>query len=289
LAGDRDEIVETTAQSERLAQELRQSAITVEPKTGHMLHYFAVNRIVEAIDRATLAIKNRDGAPSGARAVIFDIDGTLVDSVDLHAHAWQEAFRDFGHEIEFDVIRHQIGKGADQLMPALLSKAKIAAHGEALEQHRSTLFKARYLPRVVAFPQVRNLFERLRVDGKRIVLASSAKKDEIDVYKKIAGIADLIETDVSDDDVSKSKPHSDIFATAIKKLVDLAPSDLIAVGDAPYDAEAAGKVGIRTVGVLCGGFPKEELKTAGCVAIYRDPNDLLLHYDRWADTRSYRS
>jgi phosphoglycolate phosphatase-like HAD superfamily hydrolase/pimeloyl-ACP methyl ester carboxylesterase len=287
VAGERDEIVETEAQSERLAKVLRQSAMTIEPETGHMVHYFALDRIVEAVDRIADTAKARDAAPSGARAIIFDIDGTLVDSVDLHAEAWQEALRDFGHDIEFDVIRHQIGKGGDQLMPALLSKAEIAAHGEALEQHRSTLFKARYLSRVVAFPQVRTLFERLRADGKRIVLASSAKKDEIAVYKKIAGITDLVETEVSGDDVSKSKPHGDIFAVAIKKLANLGIGDIIAVGDTPYDAAAAAKAGIRTVGVLCGGFPKKELTAAGCFAIYQDPKDLLLHYDRWTVTAAH--
>ena len=284
VAGERDEIVETEAQSDRLAKILRQSALTIEPETGHMVHYFALDRIVEAVERIAGTPKARGGVRSLARAVIFDIDGTLVDSVNLHAEAWQEAFHDFGHEIGFDVIRHQIGKGSDQLMPSLLSKAEIAEHGEALEQHRSALFKARYLSRVAAFPQVRELFERLRADGKRIVLASSAKKNEIAIYKEIAGITDLVETEVSGDDVSRSKPHGDIYAAAIKKLADLVPSDVIAVGDTPYDAEAAGQAGIRTVGVLCGGFPKEELRAAGCSAIYRDPKDLLLHYDHWTVT-----
>lgn len=117
------------------------------------------------------------------RAVIFDIDGTLVDSVDLHARAWQEAFRHFGREIPFEQIRSQIGKGGDQLLPVFLSEAEIRKFGKELEEYRSNLFKREYLPLVRPFPKVRELFEKLRSDGKQIALASSAKGDELEAYK----------------------------------------------------------------------------------------------------------
>jgi HAD superfamily hydrolase (TIGR01509 family) len=223
-----------------------------------------------------------DGPLPVSKAVIFDIDGTLVDSVDLHAKAWQEAFHDFGHDIEFANIRRQIGKGGDQLMPIFMSKDELADRGEALEKHRSALFKKRYLPHVVAFPHVRALLQKLRGDGKRIILASSAKESEIAIYKKIAGITDLVEIEVSADDVEKSKPHGDIFASAMSKLPGLAPADIIVVGDTPYDAEAAAKVGLKTIGVLCGGFSEDSLCEAGCVAIYKDPKHMLDNYERWA-------
>ncbi len=213
-----------------------------------------------------------------SEAVIFDVDGTLVDTVDLHAKAWQEAFRDFGHEVGFQEVRSQIGKGGDQLMPVFLSRDELEQKGEALEEHRGKILRERYLPRVTAFPQVRELFERLRRDGKRIALASSAKEDELEVYKKVARIEDLIQTETSSDDAEKSKPHPDIFEAAMKRLGDLRPEDVIVVGDAPYDAEAAGKAGLRTIGLLCGGFPEEELRKAGCIAIYKDPADLLARY-----------
>ena len=119
-------------------------------------------------------------------AVIFDIDGTIVDSVDLHARAWQRAFAKFGKNIAFEAIRTQIGKGADQLMPVYFSKQELEHFGEEMETYRGELFKEEYLPKVKAFPKVRQLFERLRGDNKLISLASSAKKDELVRYKEIA-------------------------------------------------------------------------------------------------------
>ncbi|MBV9862330.1 MAG: HAD family hydrolase [Alphaproteobacteria bacterium] len=211
-------------------------------------------------------------------AVVFDIDGTLVDSVDLHARAWQEAFARFGHRVGYGEVRSQIGKGGDQLMPVFLSQDEIDHRGEEIETWRSDLFKRRYLPRVQAFPEVRELFERVRRNGQRIALASSAKGDELAIYKKIAGIEDLVDDETSSDDAEKSKPHPDIFEAALERL-GVAPERAVAVGDSPYDAEAAGKIGLRTIGVLCGGFPEADLRAAGCIAIYRDPADLLLRFD----------
>jgi HAD superfamily hydrolase (TIGR01549 family) len=223
--------------------------------------------------------------PSGAgetkliTAVIFDVDGTLVDSVDLHARAWQEAFAHFGKQIEYERVRSQIGKGGDQLMPVFLSKEELEEFGQELEKYRGELFKREYMPRVRAFPKVRELFERIRRDGKRIALASSAKGDELETYKKIANISDLVEEETSKDDADKSKPQPDIFEAALAMLDHPSESDVIVVGDTPYDAEAAGKAGLRTIGVLSGGFPEADLRAAGCVRIYKDPADLLAHYD----------
>jgi HAD superfamily hydrolase (TIGR01549 family) len=213
------------------------------------------------------------------RAVIFDVDGTLVDSVDLHARAWQDAFRDFGHEFGFAEIRGQIGKGGDQLLPVFLSDEELAAKGDALEKHRASILKERYLPQIKAFPQVRALFERLLADGKRIALASSAKEEELQRYKDIAQIDDLIDTETSSDDAEKSKPNPDIFEAALQRLNPIDPARALVVGDTPYDAEAAAKAGLRTVGLLCGGWHEAELRKAGCIAVFQDPADLLARYD----------
>jgi len=213
------------------------------------------------------------------KAVIFDIDGTLVDSVDFHAKAWQEAFAHFGHEVALEDVRSQIGKGGDQLMPVFLSKKEIDRRGPEIEEYRSDLFKERYLPRVRAFPAVRDLIKRIILNGQRIALGSSAKGDELSTYKKIARIEDLIDEETSSDDASRSKPHPDIFEAALKKL-GLEANEAIVVGDSPYDAEAAGKLGLRTLAVLCGGFPEADLRTAGCIAIYRDPADMLMRFDQ---------
>jgi HAD superfamily hydrolase (TIGR01509 family) len=213
------------------------------------------------------------------KAVIFDVDGTIVDSVDLHTKAWKMAFEKFGKEISFVAIRRQIGKGADQLLPVFFSREELDQFGEELDSYRSEVFKRAYLPKVKAFPNVRELFERIKQDGKQIALASSAKEDELKEYKKIAKIDDLVEAETSSGDVKKSKPYPDIFAAALEQLGNIAPDQVIAIGDTPYDAHAAGKINVHVIGVLCGGWNKEQLRQAGCVAIYREPADLLVHYD----------
>ncbi|MHB1556462.1 MAG: HAD family hydrolase [Isosphaeraceae bacterium] len=212
-------------------------------------------------------------------AVIFDIDGTLIDSVDLHAEAWRVALGHFGHDRPFDRVRAQIGKGGDLLMADLLPKDEVRRRGEEIERFRLDLFRREYLPRVRPFPKVRELFERILADGRRIALASSARQEELARYKEIAGVADLLHAETSSDDAERSKPHPDIFEAALDRLKGLAADRVIAVGNTPYDGQAAGKAGLRTVGMLCGGWPEDALRRAGCVAIYRDPVDLLSRDD----------
>ena len=212
-------------------------------------------------------------------AVIFDIDGTLVDSVDLHAEAWRVSFARFGKKVTFEEVRRQIGKGGDQLMPVFLSPKELDKFGEELEQFRSDLFKKEFLPRVKPFPCVPQLFQRIRRDDKRIALASSAKGDELKTYKAIAGIEDLVEAETSSDDAEKSKPYPDIFHAALAELGDVRPDNVMVVGDTIYDAEAAGKAHLRTIGVMCGGWSEKDLSRAGCIAVYRDPADLLDGYE----------
>ncbi len=214
------------------------------------------------------------------KAIIFDIDGTLLDSVDLHAQAWREAFQHFGHDIPFEDIRGQIGKGGDQLLPVFLSPAELKTKGHSLEQFRARLFKEKYLPKVKPFPCVRELFQAVKAHGQKTALASSAKGDELKTFERIANIEDLVQVETSSGDAERSKPHPDIFEAALARLgPDVRPQDAIVVGDSPHDAEGAKRAGLRTVGVLCGGFPESALKAAGCIAIFRDPEDLLRSYD----------
>jgi beta-phosphoglucomutase-like phosphatase (HAD superfamily) len=212
-------------------------------------------------------------------AVIFDIDGTIVDSVTLHAKAWQKTFAKFGKNISLEAIRSQIGKGGDQLLPVFFSKRELDEFGKRLETCRGKLFKREYLCKVKGFPKVRELFERIKQDNKQIALASSAKKDELQKYRQIAQIDDLVESAASSDDVARSKPCPDIFEAALEHLGNLAPENVIAVGDTPYDAEAAAKAKVSCIGLLCGGWTQAQLHRAGCIAIYRDPADLLARYE----------
>jgi phosphoglycolate phosphatase-like HAD superfamily hydrolase len=139
------------------------------------------------------------------------------------------------------------------------------------------LFKSKFLPQVTGFPRVRELFQRLLSEGRKVALASSAKGDELGAYKRIAQIDDLVDTETSSDDAEKSKPHPDIFEAALEKLGRPAPADCVVIGDTPYDIEAAGKAGLATIAVRTGGFPEQTL--AGAIAIYDSPADLLARLD----------
>ena len=213
------------------------------------------------------------------KTIIFDIDGTLVQSVDLHAVAWVEAFRKFGKEIDFQTVREQIGKGGDQLLPVFFSPTELAGFGDEMKKYRQELFLEKYMPQVTPFGGVRELFERLIADGKTIVLASSANRRELKHLKQIARIEDLLDDETSSDDAEKSKPHPDIFQAAMEKAGVRDPATAIVVGDTPYDAIAACKAGLKTVGVRCGGWSDRDLENAGCVALYDHPADLLANYD----------
>lgn len=212
------------------------------------------------------------------KAVLFDVDGTLTDSVDIHAEAWHRTLEQFGFHIPYAEVRSQIGKGADQLLPALLPQDVVKEKSMQIVDARQKLFKAEYMDRIRPFPQVRPLFERIRADGKQIALASSAKSDELDVYIKLLNIGDLIDAGTTSDDAEKSKPHPDIFHAALKDLGNPPAEETVVIGDTPYDGEAGKKAGCRFIGVLCGGFPREELCKAGAEEIYRDPEDLLRRY-----------
>jgi HAD superfamily hydrolase (TIGR01549 family) len=211
-----------------------------------------------------------------ADALLFDIDGTLVDSVDLHARAWQEALEHFGKRIPYQAIRSQIGKGGDQLMKEFLSPKELEEREEEIDKYRTGLFKRKYFKDVRAFPRVRELFQEILRRKIPLALASSAKGDELEHYKKLAGIDDLVKTETSSDDAERSKPHPDIFEVALKRLGGKPRKDRVyVIGDSPWDAIAAGRLGVRAIGVLCGGFPEADLRKAGCLALYRDPTDLL--------------
>lgn len=213
------------------------------------------------------------------KAVIFDVDGTLVDSNRLHVEAWQEAFRCHGKEIGYRELHEQMGKGGDQLMPVFCSPEELEEFGSELEKRRTELFTRDYLPRVRPFPKVRELFERIKAEGLHIALASSAKEEEVKQHKKSLRIEDLLETATSADQADRSKPHPDIFQAALAGIKGVAPEQAVVIGDTPYDVIAAARAGIRAIGLLSGGFAEEDLRAAGAVEIYRDVPDLLEHYD----------
>ena len=214
------------------------------------------------------------------KALIFDLDGTLVDSNELHVQSWERAFRHFGNRFSLEALRRQIGKGSDQYLPEFLSEEEMKKFGRELDEYRSELFTAEYLPRVKPFPKVRELFERIRSDGKKIALATSSKSSESKTYRKLLGIDGLYDAETSADDVKKSKPCPDVFIAALKRLPGISNLEALAIGDTRFDVEAARSAGLSTIGFVCGGTDDQTLRAAGAIEVYRDPADLLARYDQ---------
>ena len=208
------------------------------------------------------------------RAILFDIDGTLVDTNDMHAACWREALLRFGHDIPVETIRFQVGKGGDNLLPTLLPDISHEEQ-EKLEAFRGDLYKTQYMPRAVPFPGVRALFERLREEGLTLLLASSSSEAEVGYYKSLLGVEDLIQATTSKDDVESSKPCPDIFEAALTKLPGMSADEVVVIGDSPWDVVAAAKAGIRAIGFRSGGFEDRVLEEAGACALYDGPEDLL--------------
>jgi membrane protein len=208
------------------------------------------------------------------RAILFDVDGTLIDSNDAHVAAWEAAFSEAGYQIPTANIHAQVGKGADNLVPSLLPDAT-PEQAEALGEAHGRFFKP-MLPDLKPFPGAPELLARAHASGARVVLASSASKDELEHHIETLGVRDLLHATTSKDDVESSKPAPDIFAAAVK-AAGVPAENAIAVGDTPYDIKAAGGAGIRCVGLLSGGFPADTLGDA--VAIYPDAQALLDRFD----------
>jgi HAD superfamily hydrolase (TIGR01509 family) len=214
-------------------------------------------------------------------AVLSDIGGTLVESNWLHAAAWKDAFAVIDISLDIETLRRQIGKGGDQLIPVFVPWWKRPMIEEPLKAYRSFVFHHDYFHKVEPFPKVRDLFLRLKHCGIRIALASSSAKKDLANYERIANISDLVDETTSADDTDRSKPHPDIFSATLEKLHAKA-SNVLALGDTPYDSESAGKAGIRTIAVTTGGWSRQDLLAAGCIEVYKDVGELLERFDQSA-------
>ncbi len=207
-------------------------------------------------------------------AVFFDIDGTLVDSNALHVAAWVEAFAEAGHEFAPETVLRQIGKGADNLVPALIPGADPRTAKKLGDRH-GAIFKDKYLDEVRPFPQARALVSQVHDSGRKVVLASSASQAELNHYVKLLDLEALVDADTTVDDVKHSKPAPDIFVAALGKLTGVAAEAVVVVGDTPYDMDPARYCGMTGVAVRSGGFDDAALTEAGAAAVYDDVAALL--------------
>jgi HAD superfamily hydrolase (TIGR01509 family) len=209
------------------------------------------------------------------RAALLDIDGTLVDSNDAHARAWQRALEHFGHSIAFETLRSLIGKGGDHLLAETAGIDVDSSLGRQIAEFRGQVFMRDYLPQLKPFPKARELLLRLRDEQLRLVVATSAKRSEMDALLEICGARYLMYACTSSDDADHSKPDPDIIQAALHKG-DAAASESLLLGDTPYDLEAAKRAGVNSIAVRSGGWGDVDLKTA--LVVYNDVADLLLHY-----------
>ena len=219
---------------------------------------------------------NARGEHRSVEAVLLDIDGTLLDSNDAHAQAWSDTFREAGYELGSELVRPLVGMGADKLLPQLTGLDAEQGEGKALVERRKEIFLKEYLPSVRPFPKVRDLLERMRADGLRLVVATSASDDELGGLLAALGAEWLKEEATTSSDADRSKPDPDIVHVAVEKAGVGAPR-CVMIGDTPYDVEAATRAGVPMIGLRCGGWGDEELR--GAAEIYEDPADLLAKYE----------
>jgi HAD superfamily hydrolase (TIGR01509 family) len=208
-------------------------------------------------------------------AALLDIDGTLVDSNGAHARAFVEAFAEVGMQVPFEQVRRLIGKGGDKLIPEISGRDDEKWVKDIGERKKKAFF-ARHFDTIRPFPQVRELLERMKAAGLLLIVATSAKDEEMEKLLGIAGVNDLFDEEATKDDAKRSKPDPDIIRAALE-AGGIDASQAIMLGDTPYDVEAARRAGVETVGLESGGWTAAEL--AGAVAVYADVAALLRDFD----------
>jgi HAD superfamily hydrolase (TIGR01509 family) len=214
--------------------------------------------------------------------VIFDVDGTLIDTNGWHVEAWVRAFSAYGYQIPADRIALEIGKGGDHLVPSILGPSSARREGRALREAQKRFFlEIAAHERFGVFPCVPELFHALRDRGLRTALATSSNDRHLDATLRSAGIdlRALADEVVTKSEGVSSKPDPDIVVAAVEAL-GLAPGQCAMVGDTVYDAEACLRAGVVCLGVLSGGTPAECLLGAGARAVWRDTGHLLAELDR---------
>jgi phosphoglycolate phosphatase-like HAD superfamily hydrolase len=205
--------------------------------------------------------------------IIFDVDGTLVNSNEAHALSWQETFKYFSIPFSPEEVRKKIGKGGDKFILELTGHYSFSDFGKEISDYRKELFKNKYLPSLAAFPKTRELFLKLIELGLKPAIATSATEEETRELLKIARVDDLVECKSTASDVDGTKPEPDLVESVLHDL-SAQPSQAVMIGDTPYDVEAASNAGVRSIGFLCGGYWQEK-DLFPSVAIFDSPADFL--------------
>src|SRR5581483_7695127 len=214
-------------------------------------------------------------------AMIFDVDGTLVDTNDLHIEAWRRAFASCGYKINPDRIAVEVGKGGDQLVPSILGREADLKDGDTLRDREPVEFKALAKERGIRiFDGALELLKECRRRKLRTVLATSSNRKQLETIEEFAKVNwdEHVDAIVDSDDIEQSKPHPDLVHAAVKKS-GVSPAQCAMVGDTVWEAESARGGGVVTVGVISGGNSIEDLYRAGARLVYRDTSEILKRLD----------
>jgi HAD superfamily hydrolase (TIGR01549 family) len=207
---------------------------------------------------------------------ILDIDGTLVDTNYQHAIAWYRAFREHGVTLPVWRLHRAIGMGGDQLVGALAGEDFEEEHGDAVRDSEKERY-SELIEEVAPLPGAVDLINRLAEMGHQVVLASSAKSDEAEHYVDLLDVRDVATAWTTSADVEHTKPAPDLVQSALKKADEA--DGAVMLGDSVYDCEAAGRADVPAIGVLTGGFSREELTEAGAKGVYESPEEILEQLD----------
>jgi phosphoglycolate phosphatase-like HAD superfamily hydrolase len=211
--------------------------------------------------------------------MIFDVEGTLVDSTGLTLRCWQETLQSFGFEIPLATLQRHSGQDPHDMLRQVLSGPHVTRALASIIDTQGRRYREKYLPQVTAFPDVRALFECGKRARRLIALATSSSADELDHYLSLLKVGDLVDAVACGDDVQHDKPGPGLIGVALLRAGNVAPERAVMIGDTPYDAMAAKRARVGIIGMLSGGFSRADLEASGCAAVYRDPSDLLAHYN----------
>ena len=222
----------------------------------------------------------------GRSLMIFDVEGTLVESTGLTLRSWQETLQSFGFEFPLTILQRYSGQDPHDMLHELLPGPHVIRVLGRIIEMQGQRYREKHLPQVTTFPDVRTLFERVKRARRLIALATSSSADEFDHYLSLLNVGDLVDAVACGDDVQRDKPDSALIEVALLRAGRVTAEEAIMIGDTPYDALAAKHARVRAIGMLSGGFSRAELEASGCAAVYRDPSDLLAHHDETVRLRA---